>query len=125
MATSRLPIDVKELLTDHIDSVGQLEALLVFFNTPDKNWDPHSLSQELRTNVTSAAKQMAKLTAAGFIKNVLGDMYAYDPSPELRVKVEHLHQAYKEMSVAVISYLYEKPSDKLKGFADAFKLKKD
>ncbi len=126
LATSRLPIDVKELLTNHIDSVGQLEVLLIFFNNPDKNWSPVSISQELRTNVTSAANQMAKLAANGFIKNVSGDLYIYDPTTEeLRMKVDHLHLAYKEMSVAVISFIYEKPSDKLKGFADAFKLKKD
>lgn len=126
MSTSRLPVDVKELLTNHIDSVGQLEVLLIFFNHPEKEWSPVSISQELRTNVTSAANQMAKLASTGFIKNVSGDLYVYDPVTEaLRHKVEQLQHSYKEMSVAVISFIYEKPSDKLKGFADAFKIKKD
>jgi hypothetical protein len=105
--------------------VGQLEVLLVFFNNPDKTWSPYSLSLELRTNETSAAKQMAKFASTGFIKNVSGDLYSYDPSPDMKEKIEHLHLAYKEMSVAVISFIYEKPSDKLRGFADAFKIKKD
>ncbi len=126
MTTSRLPIDVKELLMNHIDSVGHLEVLLVFFNNPEKIWTPQTLSNELRSHETSVAKHMAKLSTSGFIKSVSGDQYQYGPeSDELKVKVDRLHQAYKEMSVAVISFIYEKPTDKLKGFADAFKIKKD
>jgi len=126
LTTSRLPVDVKELLTNHIDSVGHLEVLLNFFNNPEKTWTPQTLSHELRSHETSAAKHMAKLAAGGFIKNVAGDHYIYAPeSNELREKIERLHQAYKEMSVAVIGFIYEKPSDKLRGFADAFKIKKD
>ena len=126
LTTSRLPIDVKELLTNHIDSVGHLEVLLVFFNNQEKTWTPQTLSQELRSHETSVTKHMAKLTTGGFIKNVAGDHYIYAPETiELRAKTELLHQAYKEMSVAVIGFIYEKPSDKLKGFADAFKIKKD
>lgn len=124
MATSRLPIDVKDLLTDHIDSVGQLEVLLTFFNNKERSWSPSAMSHELRSHETIVRQQMEKLHDAGFIKK-LTDEFKYEPSSKLDERVDLLCRTYKEMSVAVIAFIYEKPTDKLKGFADAFKLKKD
>lgn len=125
MATSRLPIDIKELLTNHIDSVGQLEVLLMFFNQPDRTWNPSTMSQELRSHETIVRQQMEKLATSGFLKADIHANYTYSPTPELAEKVENLNRTYREMSVAVIAFIYEKPTDKLKGFADAFKIKKD
>lgn len=125
MATSRLPIDVKELLTDHIDSVGLLEVLLVFFNNQNVEWTSASMSLELRSHETIAKIQIQKLLANGFIRENAKEHFIYSPNDTLHKKVESLSHAYKEMSVAVIAFIYEKPTDKLKGFADAFKLKKD
>lgn len=125
MATSRLPIDIKELLTEHIDSVGQLEVLLVFFNNKDRSWSALTMSLELRSHETIVRQQMAKLLTSGFIKETGNSEYIYSPMENLAKRVELLARAYREMSVAVIAFIYEKPTDKLKGFADAFKLKKD
>lgn len=125
LTNSRLPIDVKKLLTDHIDSVNQLEVLLAFFNNPSRTWNAVSLSLELRSHETIVKIQIHKLCNGGFVKEVQPNEFIYSPGDELNLKVELLNQTYKEMSVAVIAFIYEKPTDKLKGFADAFKLKKD
>lgn len=126
LATSRLPIDVKELLTNHIDSVGHLEVLLTFFNNQTRSWTASSLSQELRSHETIVSTQIQKLVAHGFIKETSKDEFIYSTTTEaLNFQVDILARTYREMSVAVIAFIYEKPTDKLKGFADAFKLKKD
>lgn len=126
MATSRLPLDIKRLLTDHIDSVGQLEVLLVFLNNPEKKFKPQQMALELRSHETAMSQQMEKLFNSGFLAKNAESEYFYSPkNEELAKQVEDLRTAYKEMSVAVIAFIYEKPTDKLKGFADAFRLKKD
>lgn len=125
MATSRLPLDIKELLTNHIDSVGHLEVLLHFFTHQNQAWTPSSISQELRSHETITRHQMDKLVASGFLKKSAEENYLYSPDEKLAPQVESLHRTYREMSVAVIAFIYEKPTDKLKGFADAFKIKKD
>lgn len=126
MANSSLPLDIKELLTDHIESVGQLEALLLFYRNPERTWNANSLSRELRNNETFAKRQIECFLQSGFIRESGEDQYIYSPNTEkLRAAINHLYEVYSEFQVAVISYIYEKPTDKLKGFADAFKLKKD
>lgn len=126
MATSSLPLDIKELLTDYIDSVAQLEALMLFLRDPQHSWTPETLSKELRSSHTSAAKQMAQLANSGFIRTNEKNEYYFAPANEkLRTGAEKLNDVFKEKQVAVIAFLYERPTDKLKGFADAFKLRKD
>ncbi len=125
MVTSRLPLDIKDLLTTSIDSVGQLEVLLTFFNQPNREWTPSAMSLEIRSHETIIRQQMEKLAASGFLKADSQERYTYAPTAELIPRVENLNKVYREMSVAVIAFIYEKPTDKLKGFADAFKIKKD
>lgn len=125
MDTSRLPVDIKQLLTDHIFSVSQLEMLFLFHENNDKKWNTETISRELRSNPSAALQLLQKLHSQGFIKVCETGEYVYAPSSDLKGVVERIHTVYKERPAAVISYLYEIPSDKLKGFADAFKFKKD
>lgn len=126
MITSSLPLDIKELLTVHIESVGQLEALYQFFKNPKSQWSALSLSRELRNNETFAKRQIECFLRSQFIIKTTDESYIYSPeNEELHQTITHLFNVYSSHQVAVISFIYEKPTDKLKGFADAFKLKKD
>lgn len=126
MPTSRLPLDIKSFLTDHIESVSQLEMLFLFYKDPLRKWTISNLSMELRSNTTSCTNQIHYFIERRFIKKIENeDAYIFLPSEDFKEKVKHLYETYTEKQVAVISYIYEKPTDKLKVFADAFKIKKD
>ena len=126
MPTSRLPIDIKLLLTESIDSVAHLEVLLMLFQNPTKLWDADAVGKELRSNRTAATIQLENLARQGFLKSTDSKNFRYETeNQELNKKVEQLVQLYQEKPVAIISCIYERPTDKLKGFADAFKIKKD
>lgn len=125
METSRLPVDIKQLLIDHIFSVSQLEMLFLFHENSEQRWNTETISRELRSNPSAALQLLQKLHSQGFIKICETGEYVYSPSPDLKGVVERIHSVYKERPSAIISFLYEIPSDKLKGFADAFRFKKD
>lgn len=125
MDTSRLPLDVKSFLIDQIDSVANLELLLMLFNNRSREWNAEGVSKEMRSNTHSAANQLEQLFVKGFLTVSSSKFYQYKPTQDLDEKVSRLAEVYKEMPVAVVTCIYEKPSDKLKGFANAFKFKKD
>jgi hypothetical protein len=126
LATSRLPLDVKLFLTELIDSVSHLEVLLMLFNSKNKEFTAENVSRELRSNTHSAANQLAQLVAKGLLAVRDEHHFRYCPStPEIDANVQKLSSLYNEMPVAVVTCIYEKPTDKLKGFSDAFKFKKD
>jgi hypothetical protein len=52
--------------------------------------------------------------------------YVYRPeSAELARLVDKLAEMYRERRVAVITAVYTKPIDKIRSFADAFRLRKE
>jgi hypothetical protein len=126
LPTSRLPLDIKQFLIDNIDSIAHLEVLLKLFSNPEKNWNAEDLSKEMRSNISAATIQLVNLQRKGLIKSNDDLSYRYEATnAELNKQIENLVLLYHDKPVAVVSCIYEKPTDKLKGFADAFKLKKD
>lgn len=94
--------------------------------SPEKSFSADKVCRELRSNVHSASNQLSQLAHKGLLKTTEGDLYQYGPSSEeLDRRVKTLYEFYKEMPVAVVTAIYEKPKDRLKDFSDAFKLKKD
>ncbi len=97
----------------------------MLYKTPEKKWDVESIRKEMRSSLSSASQQLTSLTEKGLLR-CEGNNYSYGPSSaELDNKVKKLHQLYHEMPVAVVTCIYERPTEKLKNFSDAFKIKKD
>ena len=72
-----------------------------------------------------ALKQMEGLYNKGILKK---DTYLFSYSPKneiINYKLEKLFFLYQERPVAIVTFIFTKPENKLKGFADAFKIKKD
>ncbi|HXH76147.1 MAG TPA: hypothetical protein VNJ08_14345 [Bacteriovoracaceae bacterium] len=125
LPTSSLPLDLRTFLMSHFESVTQLEILFTFFTRSEITWTPNSMSRELRSHPVATTKLMKRLAEQGFVCLNENENYSYKPNPEIESMVKAIYILYQEKPVAVIACIYDKPNDKLKGFADAFKLKKD
>lgn len=128
MTTDDIPRDVKRFIADHIDSVEALEVLLLLRNDPAREWSAEEVSRELYTQTDSAAKRLTELQSINLL--VVTDepnlLYRYSPGTgELDHTVSELAKAYKERRVTVIGLIFSSPSDKIRTFADAFKIKRD
>jgi hypothetical protein len=126
VAEEAIPIEVRSLIAEHIDSVAQLETLLLIQAVPEQTWDAEKLGRELRINRDWAASQLQHLCNHGLLNCDQPPNYRYAPkTPELAAAVEGLARAYAERRVTVIGMIFSKPVDKLRSFADAFRLRKD
>jgi hypothetical protein len=131
LAEEAIPSDVRALIAEHIDSVAQLEALLLMqaAGPGSGDWDAEALGRELRINRDWAASQLQHLCAHGLLdcdSPPAGTRFRYAPkTPELAAAVEGLARAYAERRVSVIGLIFSKPIDKIRSFADAFRLRKD
>ena len=122
---SGLPQNIRNFLTDCIETVSQLELLFIFFENKTRTWTAISISKELRTHASMALKQMDVLQSKGILKKE-NDQFSYAPQSEkIDENISKLHELYRERPVAIVTFIYTKPEDKLKGFADAFKFKKE
>ena len=121
------PDHVRIFIEENINSVEQLEVLLLLRQDRQKQWTADSVSQALYTPAAAAAKRLADLVARQIaVTDESLQNYSYQPSStELGKIVDDLATVYRDRRVAVISLIYSKPSDHVKAFADAFKFRQD
>jgi hypothetical protein len=128
LRASDLPEAVRRLIAEHIDSVEQLEILLLLHQHPERSWTAESVARELRVSPLSAGDRLKDMARAAILSKVKGTEgeYRYAPeNPQLGGAVSGLATAYSERRVTVINLIFSKPVDKIRTFADAFRLRKD
>lgn len=121
-----LPLDIREFLYKYIHSVSLLDTLFLFYKNPARRWTAERLNSELRTNIQSANNQIQHLIRSGLIlQDEDESFYFYCEKAEMSKTLADLYHLYQERPVTIITFIYEKPSAVVKGFADAFKLTKN
>jgi hypothetical protein len=121
----RLPEPARRLL-ERIDSVAQLEVLLQLHRSAPDEWSARSLADELRIEAAWAAEQLELLSERGLLARVAAGVYRFQPAdPEVAKDVDALAGQYADRRVAVIALLYSKPTDHIRVFADAFRIRRE
>ena len=127
MARSDLHPSAKKFISQYINSVEQLETLLLMRASPDRTWDAEAINQELRTSLASAAERLRELEQRRLIAADSSSplRYRYEPSDtRTRDVIDLVADAYRERRVTVITFIFSKPQDAILEFADAFRLGK-
>lgn len=127
MGEALIPDDVQAFLLQHIDSVAQLEALLLLRADPTGAWSAETLAKRLYITAQEAAVVLDRLAADGFLATPqdLPGSYQYHPaSGELADMVDRIAALYAKYLVPVTNLIHSKPRTRVQEFADAFKLRK-
>lgn len=124
---SELTDPIRRFISDSINSVAQLEVLLLLKQNPDRAWNAEEVARSLYTGQTLIGAHLADWASRGLFAPMPDQpgFYRYAPaSPELAELVDQLAEAYKVRRVSVITAIYSQPVDKVRTFADAFRLRK-
>lgn len=122
-----IPANVHQLISEHIRSIAQLELLVMLRREPDKQWTVEEVAKTLYTAVSMTEPLLESLRAGGFLIASTSPhlQYRYAPkTPELEQAVADLDRLYQERRVTIINLIYSAPTEKLRNFADAFRLRK-
>lgn len=123
--TSGIPEEVRRFVLQCIDSVEQLEVLLLLHRSPAVVWSPEAVATTLYSNPDSIARRLAGLHARGLLSVTEASSYRYLPkTPELAATVTLLADTYRQRRVAVITVIASKPMENVRAFSDAFRLRK-
>lgn len=123
-----IPHEIRQFIAKHINSVEQLEALLLLHSDTSKQWSAETLANELRINPQWAAMRLKNLCAQGFltVQESGRPLYQFNTgAPDLIHLIHLLKNIYTERRVTVINLIYSKPLDNIHIFAEAFRFKKD
>jgi hypothetical protein len=124
MVDDPVPAEVRDFLVRCIESVAQLEALLLLRGPPQLAWNVPAVAQRLYVGESEAAKLLGGLVICELAVTD-GAAYHYHPrDAELLDLVDRLAQTYADSLVPVTRLIHERDVAILK-FADAFKIRKD
>lgn len=124
MANGSLDAEVEAFITSCINSVEQLEILLLLRGA--KELGIETINRELRTSASSVVKRLDDLARKNLIglREIDGQiLYFYGPPERLKGTVDRLAILYTTHRVAIINSIFSKPSDMLKDFSEAFRLR--
>jgi hypothetical protein len=123
--------EVTNFLADYIDSVLELELLLLLRAEPGRTWTAAHLAHQLKIDPAFASAQLEKFyqhrLLAGEARTDQPDpAYRYAPaSTQLDATVASVAAAYATHRVSIIGLIFSKPTSTLKTFADAFRIRRD
>jgi DNA-binding IclR family transcriptional regulator len=122
-----IPAKVHNLISEHIRSIAQLELLLMLRREPERKWSVEEVAKALYTAVSMTEPLLETLRSSGFVAATgeTPERYQYAPrSAEMGQAVADLDGLYQERRVTIINLIYSAPTEKLRNFADAFRIRR-
>jgi hypothetical protein len=118
---------MKAFLLQHIDSIAQLEALLLLRADPTCTWSAETTAKRLYITTDEAAMVLEQLAADSFLttpQDVPGGYQYHPASSEVAQMVDRVADLYAKYLIPVTNLIHAKPRTRVQEFADAFKLRK-
>jgi hypothetical protein len=128
MTNNLIPDDIARFVLEKIDSVAQMEALLLLRGEPKQEWGIGEVSKRLYITETQTAEVLGHLCADGILICSFSNLpkYRYQPSsPDLERMIDRVAEMYSKHLVPVTNLIHSKPVTRVQEFADAFKFRKD
>jgi hypothetical protein len=125
---SSIPDDVARFVLESVDSVAQLEALLLLRSSPEERWSAQALAARLYIDEKQTARILSDISKQSLALVFIGDppVYQYQPgSIQLRQVVDRVAEIYAKQLVPITNLIHSKPKTRVQEFADAFKFRKD
>lgn len=127
MHADGLPPEVGKFISQYVDSVEQLELLMLLARSGGRSWTADDIATTLGLSPASVARNLEALASRELLSTTQGPPTSYRYAPAtaaLRADVQKLADAYRDHRTAVINRVASKFLDRIREFSDAFKIKK-
>lgn len=123
-----IPEEVKTFLADNINSIAELEALLLLREERHRRWTSPAVAERIYTDEPLTLALLLHLTHRGFLTadDRTPPTFQYQPRNQpLSRLLDQLAEAYAKYLVPVTALVHQKSRRNIEGFADAFKFTKE
>jgi hypothetical protein len=126
MPRAEIPAAVLQFIAKRIDSVPELETLLIMSEGPTRSWTLDDIVARTYVSPESALGVLKALQRRGLVSCDESGGFRFDPpSDEVRDLVTQTGIAYQAHLVPIATFIHQKASVPVQEFARAFSLKKD
>ena len=119
-----LPEPVRELIVRRIDSVADLEALLLLCNEPQHHWDEATVARRLYIDEARAGATLQRLAQRGLAAPHDGGWRFAPETPAVADAVRELSRIYSQRLVAITALIHGKTARGIEEFARAFVIRR-
>lgn len=119
-----LPEDVAAFLMRHIDSVPQLEGLLLLWESAGRPWSGEELAARLYLRGETLQPLLAGLVRSRLIEPT-GDGFVFPAGSSNAALVSRVAAAYRANLIQAAGLIHSKASSAVREFAQAFRIKKE
>lgn len=124
MTDPYVPDAVRELIIRRIDSIAQIEALLLIRSNPREAWSAAQIATRLYVSEAEAADALDRLCAADLLRSLDGKYRLDGIPPQHAALIDQLLAVYTQHLIPVTDIVHSKPR-RIGSFADAFRFRKD
>jgi len=126
-AGGEVPAHVLRFLERNIDTVPQLETLLMMSEAPDRRWLIADVASRNYITEQRASDTLNALLRRGLVSwEESPPAFRFNPATdEIRAAVADLARCYQRSLSRITELIHAKPSASIQEFARAFDLKKD
>jgi hypothetical protein len=114
---------VLDFLLAHIDSVAELEALLLLRGAPGQTWTESQMSARLYISEPECANVFSRLELAGLCLRTADGIRYRTVIDSVSATVDRLADTYARCLIPVTNVIHHKPPQ-IQKFADAFIFRK-
>ena len=128
MSPDAIPADIAQFILEKIDSVAEMEALLLLHRSPGQEWDVAAVAKRLYVDDRQAHAALARLVEEKLLVTRPNDPTRFlcsSGAPELKTLFDRVSEVYSKQLVPVTNLIHSKPKTRVQEFADAFKFRKD
>ncbi|MDP2376624.1 hypothetical protein [Reyranella sp.] len=123
MADGEIPRNIRKFIARHLDSVGQLEALLLLRSAPGEAWEATRVAGRLYVDEREATEMLERLCHDGLLVCTEGTYRYSCRTEELQRTVDEVAHLYARQLIPITNMIHAK-SRRIRQFSDAFRFRK-
>jgi hypothetical protein len=126
MPDLEVPYEVRQFIAKHLESMEQVEVLLLLARNAPRSWSVSDVAAELRWPQRAAQQCLEELSRGSLVRRAgsgAGGTYEYAPTPADRESIATLMQMYDTRPLLLGRLIYDRPPTVARSFADAFRIR--
>ena len=123
-----LPPSIQSFLRDDVETLQQLELLIVLMNDPGRWWDAPAVARQIGVEISDARAGLERLASRNLLAITISSdvRYRFQPgTPALRETTDRVAETIRRNSLDVYRFVAGLRNRAVRDFADAFRIRRD
>lgn len=119
-----VPEEVRRFLIQHVQTIAELEILLLVSASPERAWTVKEVYKALLNNEALVEKALASFTQRRLVQKTEAGAYQFSSVAEIKGLMQQVAEIYRNRPARIVQLIYETPASEIEEFARAFKIRK-